>query len=200
MAHNGTVLGQFLKLVSRHEFEREAGRRHRGRKLRSMSRWSQFVAMATAQLSGRCSLRDIVSNLDAQGHKLYHLGVGRVARSSLARVNERQPHELYEALFGRLLARCRKAAPGHGFRFRNKLFSLDATYVDLCLELFPWAQYRKTKGALKLHMGLDPRGAVCRRSWRSRTARGRTLRWRGPFACRGEASSLRTVCTSTSSG
>ena len=155
MAHNGTVLGQFLKLVSRHEFEREAGRHHRGRKLRSMSRWSQFVAMATAQLSGRCSLRDIVSNLDAQAHKLYHLGVGRVARSSLARVNERQPHELYEALFGRLLARCRKAAPGHGFRFRNKLFSLDATYVDLCLELFPWAQYRKTKGALKLHMGLD---------------------------------------------
>ena len=57
MAHNGTVLGQFLKLVSRHEFEREAGRRHRGRKLRSMSRWSQFAAMATAQLSGRCSLR-----------------------------------------------------------------------------------------------------------------------------------------------
>ena len=84
--------------------------------------------------------------------------MGRVARSSLARVNERQPHELYEALFGRLLARCRKAAPGHGFRFRNKLFSLDATYVDLCLELFPWAQCRKTKGALKLHMGLDHEG------------------------------------------
>ena len=59
-----------------------------------MSRWSQFVAMATAQLSGRCSLRDIVSNLNAQTHKLYHLGVGRVARSSLARVNEKQPHDL----------------------------------------------------------------------------------------------------------
>ena len=115
MAHNGTVLGQFLKLVSRHEFEREAGRHHRGRKLRSMSRWSQFVAMATAQLSGRCSLRDIVSNLDAQAHKLYHLGVGRVARSSLARVNERQPHELYEALFGRLLARCREGGAGAWF-------------------------------------------------------------------------------------
>ena len=85
MAHNGTVLGQFLKLVSRHEFEREAVRHHRGRKLRSMSRWSQFVAMATAQLSGRCSLRDIVSNLDAQAEKLYHLGARRVARTSLAR-------------------------------------------------------------------------------------------------------------------
>ena len=114
MAHNSTVLGQFLKLVSRHEFEGEARRHHRGRRLRSMSRWSQFVAMATAQLSGRCSLRDIVSNLNAQTHKLYHLGVGRVARSSLARVNQNQPHELYEALFGRLLARCRTTAPGHG--------------------------------------------------------------------------------------
>ena len=109
MAYNGTVLGQFLKLVSRHEFEREAGRHHRGRKLRSMSRWSQFVAMATAQLSGRRSLRDMVSNLDAQAHKL---------------------------------------------------LSLDATYVDLCLKVFPWARYRKTKGALKLHVGLDHEGCL----------------------------------------
>ena len=158
MAHNSTVLGQFLKLVSRHEFEREAGRHHKGRKLRSMSRWSQFAAMAMAQLSGRCSLRDIVSNLDAQTHKLYHLGVGRVARSSLARVNENQPHELYEALFGRLLARCRETAPGHGFRFHNKLVSLDATFVDLRLEMFPWARWRRTKGALKQHVGLDHEG------------------------------------------
>ena len=147
-------------MKSRHEFEREARRHHRGRKLRSMSRWGQFVAMATAQLSGRRSLRDIVSNLDAQAHKLYHLGVGRVARSSLARVNREQPHELYEALFGRLLSRCQAAAPGHGFRFRNKLLSLDATYVDLCLKVFPWARYRKTKGALKLHVGLDHEGCL----------------------------------------
>ena len=160
MAHNSTVLGELLKLVPRHEFEREARRHHRGRRLRSMSRWIQFVAMATAQLAGRCSLRDIVSNLDVQAHKLYHLGVGQVVRSSLARVNEKRPHELYEALFGRLLARCRKTAPGHGFRFHNKLLSLDATYVDLCLELFPWARYRRSKGALKLHVGLDHEGCL----------------------------------------
>ncbi len=160
MAHNSTVLGQFLALVSRHEFEEEAGRHHRGRKLRSMSRWSQFLALATAQLSGRCSLRDIVSNLDAQARKLYHLGVRRVARSSLARVNEQQPWELYEALFGRLLSRCRKTAPGHGFRFGNKLLSLDATYVSVCLEVFPWARYRERKGAVKLRVGLDHAGLL----------------------------------------
>ena len=92
-----------------------------------MSRWSQFVAMTMAQLSGRCSLRDVVANLEAQKQKLYHLGVGRVARSSLSRVNQEQPHELFELQFNRLLDRCRGVAPGHRFRFKNPLLSLDAT-------------------------------------------------------------------------
>ena len=99
-----------------------------------------------------------MSNLSAQGRKLYHLGVGSVARSSLARVNGEQPHGLYEELFGRLLSRCRAAAPGHGFRFRNPLYSLDATTIDLCLSLFPWAKFRRAKGAVKLHLGLDHGG------------------------------------------
>lgn len=158
MAHHSTVLGQLLRLVSRHEFERDARRHHKGRKLRSMSRWSQFAAMAMAQLSGRCSLRDVVSNLAAQKQKLYHLGVGRVARSSLARVNEEQPHELFKLQFERLLGRCRGLAPGHGFRFKNPLLSLDATHIDLCLALFPWAKYSKSKGAIKVHVGLDHGG------------------------------------------
>ena len=158
MTHHSTVLGELLRLVSRHEFERDARRHHKGRKLRSMTRWSQFAAMAVAQLSGRRSLRDVVSNLDAQRRKLYHLGVRRVARSSLARVNENQPHELYELLFERLLRRCRSAVPSHGFRFKNPLMSLDATYIDLCLAVFPWAKYRKSKGAIKIHVGLDHAG------------------------------------------
>ena len=160
MAHNSTVLAQFLKLVPRHEFEALAKRHHKGRRLRSMTRWSQFVAMAVAQLAGRNSLRDIVSNLSAQGRKLYHLGVGAVARSSLARVNGEQPHELYEELFGRLLSRCRGSAPGHGFRFHNPLYSLDATTIDLCLSMFPWARFRRAKGAVKLHVGLDHAGLL----------------------------------------
>ena len=160
MAHNSTVLAQFLDLVPRHEFESVANRHHEGRRLRSMTRWNQFVAMAVGQLAGRCSLRDMVANLSAQGRKLYHLGVGAVARSSLARVNETQPHGLYEELFGRLLARCRTAAPGHGFRFRNPLYSLDATTIDLCLSVFPWAKFRRAKGAVKLHLGLDHAGLL----------------------------------------
>ena len=149
MAHNNTVLAQFLKLVSRHEFERDAAQHHKGRKLRKMTRRSQFVAMFMAQLSGRSSLRDIIANLATHPHKLYHLGVGSVTRSSLARVNEEQPYRLYERMFERVLARCQRSAPGHGFRFKSKLYSLDASTVDLCLSMFPWAKFKQTKGAVK---------------------------------------------------
>ncbi len=158
MAHHGTVLGQLLKMVSGHEFEQDARRHHKGMRLRSMSRWSQFVAMAMGQLSGRCSLRDVVANLEAQKQKLYHLGVGRVARSLLSRVNRDQPHELFELQFNRLLDRCRGVAPGHRFRFKNPLLSPDATHIDLCLAVFPWAKHSKSKGAIKVHVGLDHAG------------------------------------------
>jgi len=160
MAHSSTVLAQMLNLVSRHEFENLAAEHHSGRKLRKMTRWSQFVAMASAQLAGRASLRDLIHNLEAQTTKLYHLGLRRVTRSSLARVNEQQPHELFEALFHKLLARCQKLAPAHGFRFQNKLYSLDATTIDLCLEVFPWSHSQQSKGAIKLHVGLDHAGML----------------------------------------
>ncbi len=123
-----------------------------------MSRWSQFVALAMAQLSGRTSLRDIVSNLNAQSRRLYHLGAAIVSRSSLARVNERQPAALFENVFARLLGRCQAAAPKHRFRFKRQLLSLDASLIDLTLELFPWARYQARKGAIKLHVGLDHAG------------------------------------------
>ena len=158
MAHNNTVFAQVLKLVPRHEFESLARKHKSGRMARSMTRWGQFVAMGMAQLTGRCSLRDIVSNLAVQSCKLYHLGVDLVTRSSLARVNAEKPWEMYEELHGRLLERCQAKAPGHGHRFKAKLYSLDSTTVNLCLSAFPWAKFRRTKGAVKVHVGLDHQG------------------------------------------
>jgi len=160
LAHNNTVFAQLLKLVPRHEFEALANQHHAGRRLRKMTRWSQFVAMTLSQLSGRASLRDVVSNLSVQTAKLYHLGTAVVTRSSLARVNERQPYSLYEQLAGKLLYQCQGRAPRHGFRFKNKLYSLDASTIDLCLSIFPWAKFRTTKGAVKLHVGLDHDGLL----------------------------------------
>lgn len=160
MAHHNTVFAQLLKLIPRHEFETLANQHHEGQRLRKITRWSQFVALSLAQLGGRCSLRDIVSNLSAQACKLYHLGSAKVTRSSLGRVNEKQSYKLYEALFCKLLTRCKSCNPDHGFRFKNPLYSLDSTTIDLCLSMFPWAKFRTTKGAIKLHVGLDHSGLL----------------------------------------
>ena len=158
MAHCNTILAQILKLIPRHEFETLAKEHHSGRAFRSASRWSQFSCLVMAQLTGRCSLRDIVDSASSQLHRLYHLGCSKLSRSNLSRMNENKPHELYEALFGKLLQRSQKLAPGHNFKFKNPLYSLDGTVIDLCLSIFPWADFRTTKGAIKLHVGLNHAG------------------------------------------
>ncbi len=158
LSHHNTVFSQLLKLIPRHEFETLANKHHSGRSFRTASRWSQFVCMTLAQLSGRNSLRDIVDNMSAQAHRLYHLGASKLTRSNLSRINEDKPYVLYEALFSKMLSRCQHLAPKHGFRFKNPLYSLDASTVDLCLSVFPWADFRATKGAIKLHVGLNHNG------------------------------------------
>lgn len=91
MSHCNTIFSQILKLVPRYEFEMLAKRHHSGRSFRTASRWSQFVTLAMAQLAGRISLRDIVKNVSAQAHRLYHLGSAKLTRSNLSRINEDNP-------------------------------------------------------------------------------------------------------------
>ncbi len=111
--------------------------------------------MAMAQLAGRNSLRDIIKNLSAQALRLYHLGSIKFSRSNLSCINEDKPYALYEALFRKRLNHCKGTTPGHSFRFKNLLYSWDASTIDLCLSAFPWADFRSTKGAIKLHVGLN---------------------------------------------
>jgi len=89
MAHCNTIFSQLLKLVPRHEFETLAKQHHSGRSFRTASRWAQFVTLMMGQLSGRNSLRDLVDNISAQSHRLYHLGCVKISRSNLSRINER---------------------------------------------------------------------------------------------------------------
>jgi putative transposase len=110
------------------------------------------------QLTARVSLRDGVSSLKARIKSLYHLGVKPVARSTFADANHQRPASFFEALFGLMYRRCQPLTPKHKFRFKNKLFSLDATVVSLCLTLFPWAAFRRTKAGIKLHTLLDHDG------------------------------------------
>ncbi|ODS23893.1 hypothetical protein AB835_06590 [Candidatus Endobugula sertula] len=97
--------------------------------------------MTIAQLSGRNSLRDIVDNMTVQRYRLYHLGTVKLSRSTLSRINEDKPYSLYESLLGQLLSRCQGVVPKHTLCFKNALYSLDATKIDLCLSVFPWAEF-----------------------------------------------------------
>ena len=158
MAHCNTILSQIPKIVPRHEFEALANQHHSGRSFRKASRWAQFTCLVVAQLTGRCSLRDIVECVSSQVHRLYHFGCAKLSRSNFSRLNENKPYTLYEALFGKLLQRCQGLTPGHDFRFQNPLCSLDATVIDLCLTVFPWADFHHSKGAVKLHVGWNHAG------------------------------------------
>ena len=160
MSHRNTVIAQFLKLVPKPEFLKLAKEHHNGQKFRKFTRFDQFVVLFTLQMTGRSSIRDVIENLKAQASKLFHIGTQVMSRSSLSRINNDQPWELYQALFYKILARCQPISGKHSFRFHNKLYSMDASTIDLCLSVFPWAKFRQRKGAVKLHAVLDHDGLL----------------------------------------
>jgi hypothetical protein len=153
-----------LQLISRAGFD-GAVRRHRAeRHARGFTSWGQFVAMLFCQLGGAKSLREICGGLAASEGKLRHLGLPEAPpRSTLAYANEHRPWQLYEDVFQQVLRQCQGLAATRSgsqrkFRFKNKLISMDATVIDLCATVFDWALYRRTKGAVKLHLMLDHDG------------------------------------------
>lgn len=154
MAYHTTILRQIIDIFPRHEFDSLAKDYHVDQRFRSFNRWTQFMVMFIGQLSGRKSLPDLVMNVSAQTSKFYHLALKPCSRATLARVNEQQPAELYQAVFYKLLHRCHQFAPRHKFKFKGKLYLLDATVVAPCLSVFPWAKVRAAKGALKSTLAL----------------------------------------------
>jgi len=156
-----SIFSQMLQLFSRTEFERAVVEHRAERHARGFSCWGQFVAMLFCHLGRAQSLREICGGLAASEGKLRHLGLPDAPkRSTLAYANEHRPWQLYRTVFYQLLSRCRDVAGTHGFRFKNKLLTLDATLIELCASVFDWAQYRRTKGAVKLHLLLDHQGLL----------------------------------------
>jgi len=160
LGHHNTVYSQILRMVPRHEFATAAHKHDGHRRKDAMSRWTQFIAMSTAQLTGRSNLRDIESALASQKHLRYHLGSGTVKRTTLSRANQTLDSKFYEGLFAKLYARCNGHSPQHQFRFKRKLFSLDASLLDVSMKVFPNAEYNRMKAAYKLHIGLDHDGLI----------------------------------------
>ena len=158
MHHNNTILGQMLKMFPRYEFQKAVSETKAEYHARGFSSWNHFVSMLFGQLSGQDSLRGIEAGLATQGASLYHVGVGPVHRSTLAYANEHRSHELFKKVFFNMLSKCQPIAPGHKFRFKNPLFSIDNTIIALCLSLYDWAKFRAIKGAVKIHVKLNHSG------------------------------------------
>jgi diacylglycerol kinase len=153
-----SIFSQILRFIPRSIFE-SAVREHQTEKhAKGMTSWSQFIALLFCHLGGARSLREIVGGLAASEGKLKHLGVDRApTRSTLAYANAHRPWQLYKSMFDRLAAVCRDEAKEkkRKFRFNHPLLTLDATVIPVCVSMFEWASYVKTKGAVKLHMVLD---------------------------------------------
>jgi Domain of unknown function (DUF4372)/Transposase DDE domain len=158
-----TVFAQLISFVSHNEFNRCVARYQGNKSVRSFSCWDQFLTMAFAQLTYRESLRDIEVCLAAQRQKLYHAGFsGPVKRATLADANEKRDWRIYRDLAQSLIqiARPLYAHSDLGLELEGTAYAFDATTIDLCLSLFPWAQFRRRKAAIKLHTLLEIHSAI----------------------------------------
>ena len=160
MSHHNTLFSQTLSLIPRHVFQKLEKRHKTGRSSRKFGFKEQFTVMAFIQLAARRSMRDGLRCLEAVGSRLYHWGLKNVARSTFADANNTRPVGFFQDLFAEMYGLCAAKAPKHKFRFKSKLFSLDATTIKLCLSLFPWASFRQAKGGVKMHALLDHDGHI----------------------------------------
>jgi len=164
MAQVSSIFSQLLKLVPRRLFDAAVARHGGMRHARGFSCWDQFVAMLFCQLGQAHSLREIREGLQACEGKLVHLGMTQApSHSTLAYANEHRSWEIYQDLFLALVDHFRPQLPGSGgnpLKLPGKLLSLDSSVIDLCVKVFPWARFRATKGAVKLHLLLDHDGLL----------------------------------------
>jgi transposase len=162
--HTGrTVFAQVIKFLPRYEFQKCVTRYDGDRRVRSFTCWDQLLCLIFAQLTCRESLRDIVACLRAVDGRLYHMGIrGTVSRSTLADANEVRDWRLYADFAQVLIREARQLYAGEAFGvdLANTVYAFDSTTIDLCMSLFPWARYKRTQHAMKLHTLLDLRGNI----------------------------------------
>ena len=157
------IFSQVMEHLPLHVFHKCVARYHGDFKVREFSCLDQYLCMAFAQLTYRESLRDIEACLRAQENKLYHMGIrSSVSRNNLANANKIRDWRIYADLAHSLIQTARKLYVNDkfGLELENTVYALDATTIDLCLSMFPWAKFRKSKGAVKLHTLLDLRGSI----------------------------------------
>jgi hypothetical protein len=159
-----TIFSQIMSFIPKYEFDKRVIKYNGNYRIRQFSCWDQFLSMSFAQLSYRQSLRDIEACLNAQPNKLYHMGIkGHVSRTNLANANQKRDWRIYAEFAQVLISQARKLYqddPEFIVDLDSTIYALDSTTIDLCLSLFPWAKFRKNKGAVKLHTLLDIQGSI----------------------------------------
>jgi len=158
-----TIFSQIIDFIPMYEFRKCVSRYKGNYKIKSFSCWDQFLCMAFAQLTYRESLRDIEACMRASQHKLYHMGIrGTVSRNTLAHSNQVRDWRIYADFAHILIEHARQLYKNDelGIKLKQTVYAFDSTTIDLCLSLFPWAKFRKKKGAIKLHTLLDLRGGI----------------------------------------
>ena len=157
------VFSQLMDFLPEYQFQKCVARYKGDNRIRSFSCWDQFLCMAFAQLTYRESLRDIETCMRALRNKLYHMGIrGKISRSTLADANEKRDWRIYADFAQVLIHEARKLYINEQFcvNIDETVYALDSTTIDLCLSLFPWAKFRKKKGAIKMHTLLNLRGSI----------------------------------------
>jgi len=162
MARHPFVIAQFLKLLSRYEFQRIVNKFKGDFRSKHFKCWDQLGCMIFAHIRQESSLRDIDRALNAHAAKLYHIGIQQCPKSTLADANERRDYRIFEEFTKAMMQRARReyANTELAIDVDNAVYALDASTVDLTLSLFPWAKFRKAKGAIKLHAMVDLRGNI----------------------------------------
>ncbi len=162
MSQYSSIFGQILQIFPRTEFEQAVKKTGSEFHAKGFTSWQQFVAMMFCQLGQAHSLREICQGLQSCLGKLRHLGIHEAPkRSTLSYANAHRPWQLFQDVFYQLLARCQGEFSGKTkFRFKHKLYSFDATLIELCATMFDWAKFRRTKGGVKLHLLLDHEGYI----------------------------------------
>jgi len=162
MPRHAFVFAQFLQLIPRYEFQRIVEKYHGDYRTRSFHCWDQLACIIFAHIRQEDSLRDIDIAVNAHADKLYHIGIKQCPRSTLAEANEQRDYRIYEELAKALMQRARReyADTPLSMDLEQAVFALDASVIDLTLSLYPWAKFRTTKGAIKLHAMIELRGSI----------------------------------------
>ncbi len=162
MPREAYVFSQFLRLLPRYEFQRIVEKYNGDYRTKQFKCWHQLNCMLFAHIRQEKSLRDIDIALNAHASKLYHIGIQQCPKSTLADANERRDYRIYEEFAKTLMQHARRVYAGTPLALDvdNAVYALDASVIDLTLSLFPWAKFRKTKGAIKLHAMIDLRGNI----------------------------------------